>query len=161
MTLKASLISKLGYEGSIVQASGIGGRYVRVRANGADLFIGAAVTIYGETASDPDVDLCATGEVPSGYITGPADDALDLDKDADDAYADNTYLMMYVPAQGDRLLLCANTDTSLAVTRGGPVYALAGFVQDATIGTNHVIGQFQDAEAAGTTQTVYVWVTMV
>lgn len=161
MTLKSPLKTKLSLRPDIViKKSGPGGYEMTVRANGADLFIGALVTVYGESASDPDVDLTASGEITTGVITGPAVDALNLDNDSDDAYADNTMLKCYIWARGDQILLCGKTNSTLAITKGAGGYALAGFIQDATVGTHHILCQFLEAEAAGTTQEVYVLALM-
>lgn len=161
MTLASPLKTVIGNAGSIIaKKCGMGGYFQRVRANGADLFVTALVTIYGETADDPDVDLCAAGEIPSGVIWGPSSDVVDLDKDSDDAYADNTFLQMYIWARGDQIWLTGTTNTSLAITRGGGVHAAAGFLADSTIGTHHIIGQAQTGQAVGVTQQAVILVLM-
>lgn len=114
MTLASPLKTVIGRNGSIIRKGGKG-TYHKVRANGADLFIGAAVTRTGESADDPDVDLCGAGENIDGYIVGPADDAIDLDKDADDPYADNTWLLMYKPGIGDEIYIVIKTNTAITV----------------------------------------------
>jgi hypothetical protein len=125
VTLSASLKSSVSGNSVIRKRQGSGGRFERVRANGSDIFLGAMVTRKGETADDPDVDLAATGERVAGVIVGPAPpNVLDLDKDSDDCYADDTYLLMYVPVPGDQLYLTAATNTActygeLQVNSGG------------------------------------------
>ena len=116
MALASPLKTVIGRGGSIIREHvGQGGITKRVRANGADLFIGALVTFTGETADDPDVDLCAKGEHVDGVIIGPADSAIDLDKDADDPFADNTYLLMYIPLPGEEIYLTAKANTAITV----------------------------------------------
>jgi len=162
MTLASPLKTVLGNNGSIVRKHvGQGGNTELVRANGADLFIGALVTHTGETENDPDVDLCAKGERPDGVIIGPAYDAIDLDKDSDDTYADNTWLLMYVPQEGEEIYLVAKTNTAFTVyTRaqadGGYIIPFA--YVDATEATDtleSVVGTVQNAvSAVADTETV-------
>ena len=116
MTLASPLKTVLGRSGSIIRKKhGMGGTYHKVRANGADLFISAGVTRTGESANDPDVDLCAKGEDIDGYIVGVADGATDLDKDSDDCYADNTWLLMYCPVKGDEIYITIKTNVAIVV----------------------------------------------
>ena len=116
MALASPLKTVIGRNGSIIRKmTGMGGTFHKVRANGADLFISAMVTRTGESANDPDVDLCGAGENIDGIIVGPADDAIDLDKDSDDPYADNTWLLMYKPVIGDEIYITIKTNTAITV----------------------------------------------
>lgn len=91
-----------------------GGRVQKVRANGADIFLTAIVTAYGET--EPDVDLCGTGEPVSGVIIGSYDPyEVDLTKDSDSCFADNKELQMYIPNRGDQLYGTVKTNTSITL----------------------------------------------
>lgn len=129
MTLASPLKTVIGRNGSIIRRHvGAGGRYETVRANGADIFISAWVTYAGETAGDPDVDLCAKGETPNGIIVGPAFAATDLDKDSDDCFADNTWLRMYIPLPGEEVYCTAKTNSD--ITAGGRIVIDGGFVDD-------------------------------
>ena len=112
MTLASPLKTVMGRHGSIIRKGG-NGETKLVRANGTDIFLGAAVTYTGETR--PDVDLCAKGEQMDGIIIGPAYTALDLDKDSDSCFADNTWLIMYIPLPGDEIYMTAKTNTSITV----------------------------------------------
>lgn len=114
MALASPLKTVIGRDGSIIRYGG-NGKISKVRANGSDLFISAIVTRVGETENDPDVDLCAKGEAPSGIIIGVADGATDLDKDSDDCYADNTWLLMYEWERNDEIYLTVKTNTALTV----------------------------------------------
>jgi hypothetical protein len=125
MTLASPLKSVISGNSIIRKRNGAGGNTELVRANGADLFLGAAVTFAGETDADPDVDLAAKTEPVDGIIVGPADTAIDLDKDSDDTYADNTWLKMYKPIPGDELYLTAKTNSS--ITYGGWLQVDGGF----------------------------------
>lgn len=93
-----------------------GGYTVRVKASSgsASIFITALVTIIGETAGTPEVDLCAKGEIPTGIIIGPADTALDLSKDSDSCFADGTYLAMWVFEPGEEFIMTAKTNSAIA-----------------------------------------------
>jgi hypothetical protein len=160
MTLASPLKTVIGRDGSIIRYGG-NGKKSKVRANGADLFIGAIVTRVGETEDDPDVDLCAKGEAPSGIILGPADDAIDLDKDSDDCFADDTWLLMYEWERNDEIYLTVKTNTALTVyvevqVDGGFIipwaYVNASEATDTRIG---VMGACQNAvSAVASTETV-------
>jgi len=117
MTLASPLKTVMGRNGSIVR-TGIRGKILKVRANGSDLYLGAPVTFTGETANNPDVDLCAAGEQPDGVIIDADPSSTyhgDLDKDSDDPYADNTLLLMYIPIAGDEIYMTVKTNTALTV----------------------------------------------
>jgi len=124
MTLGSPLKTVIGRDGDIIRKKmGSGGRFEKVRANGVDIFMTALVTRTGETA--PDVDLCAKGEVVDGVIYGEANGTINLDKDSDDPYDDNTWLMMYIPARGDEVYFTAKTNS--AIDQGKQVQADGGF----------------------------------
>lgn len=112
MTLTSPLKDEISGNSIIRKRNGAGGNIELVRANGSDLFLGALVSYFGETAGDPDVDLSAAGAPVDGVIIGPAYDAIDLDKDSDDTFDDNTWLLMYKPVSGDELYLTMATNTS-------------------------------------------------
>jgi len=127
MTLASPLKTVMGDTGDIIRKHvGQGGSTTLVRANGSDLFLGAVVTFSGETVNDPDVDLCAKGEQPDGIIIGPAYSAVDLDKDSDDCYDDNTWLTMYTPLPGEEIYLTVKTNTSISY--GARVQVDGGFL---------------------------------
>lgn len=114
MALASPLKTVIGRDGSIIRFGG-NGKTVKVRANGSDLFISALVTRTGETEDDPDVDLCAKGEFVDGIIIGVADGATDLDKDSDDTYADDTWLLMYEFEKNDEIYMTVKTNTAFTV----------------------------------------------
>jgi|GEM_PF-3877383 len=162
MTLASPLKTVLGRNGSIIRKMmGSGGRFEKVRANGTDIFITAFVTRTGET--DPDVDLCAKGEHCDGIIYGPWSGDVDLDKDSDDCYDDNTWLMMYVPVNGDEIYFTAKTNS--AIGKGDLVQVDGGFgiafaYADGTEATDtlqSVVGTCQDAVTAAASTEKVTW----
>lgn len=114
MTLASPLKTVIGRNGTIIRVGG-GGKHHKVRANGDDLFITAMVTRTGETADDPDVDLCGKGETINGIIFGEWNKTVDLDKDSDDCFADNTWLDMYEPLPGEEVYITIKTNTAITV----------------------------------------------
>ncbi len=123
MTLSASLESRT----NSVWNRRIVGNEIDVKANGSDLFLTAGVTIVGETAKSPDVDLCAEDEQLSGIIVGQADDADNLDKDSDDTFDDNVNLKMGVPIASEEVYLTAGN--GMSVTYGKVVQCDGGFFE--------------------------------
>lgn len=114
MTLSSGL-ENVSESGEVIyKKNADGGRVVKVWANGSDIFMTAIVTAYGET--EPDVDLCGTGEPVSGVIIGTYQPyEIDLTHDSDNCFDDNTKLQMYVPIKGDQLYGTVATGTSLTV----------------------------------------------
>lgn len=111
MTLSTSLLNKTDSNGVLFK--GGNGRTSVVRTNGNDIFLTAIVTAYGET--NPDVDLAGAGEPVSGVIIGEAYPYnVDLSNDSDDPYADNKWVLMYTPEDGDQLYLTVATNSSIA-----------------------------------------------
>ena len=158
MSLSVRLVTALGTN-SIVRKGA--GKYKKVRANGSDLFLTAGVTKTGETAGNPDVDLAAVGEVVFGIITGTADSGVDLSKDADSPYADNTWLMMYIPDVNDEVYMTILSAT--VVTEYTRIGISAGFIAPFTYAdgtsitdtTNGYVGIALEA-GAGATATEYI-----
>jgi hypothetical protein len=108
----ASRLATVSQSHGVIYKGG-NGRTVTVRANGDDIFLTAIVTAYGETL--PDVDLAGSGEPVSGVIIAEAFPyKVDLSKDSDSPFDDNTYLHMYVPQDGDQLYLTVKTNSSIA-----------------------------------------------
>ena len=133
------------------------GRTVTVKANGSDLFLGAGVSYQNET-NEEDVDLAAAGEAVDGVIVGEAFPyKVDLDKDSDDCYDDNSYLQMYVPEPGDILYGTVATATSLS--KDAYVKFSGGFLTSST--RSNAIGRNRGGAitgASGTEQVIpYEW----
>lgn len=124
MTLKASLKSKTH---TVFIKKSAATRTIRKKTNGADIFLGAVVTIYGET-NVYDIDLAAEDEPIFGIVSGRADDATDLDNDSDDCFANNINVMVSIPVPGD-VFYCA-TKQNITVTYGSALQADGGFVEN-------------------------------
>jgi hypothetical protein len=144
-TLKLSLLSRsYGALYAIIHKGG-NGQIVKRRTNGADMFITALVTEYGETK--PDIDLVQTGEKILGVVIGPASDqgeGLNLAKDSDSCFADNTWVNVYIPEPGDELLLTWYTNTA----------GNQGVLQKLQTGTGMIGGDFAYSNAAVATDTL-------
>jgi hypothetical protein len=143
VSIKTRLASEVSGNSVIRKRAGSGGRFQPVRANGTDIFLTALVTFHGETAS-MDVDMCAKGEAVFGVIVGPSYTALDLAKDYDSPYSDNTYLQMYIPVHGDQIYLTSKVNSS--ITYGHYVQCDGGFIIDFAFANS--------AEATDTIQSV-------
>ena len=93
------------------------------RCNGADIFIGALITRYGETA--PDVDLCGEGEPIDGLVTGlnttrhllPNVDSGNAAfyNDYDNPFADNIYIRFGVLKPQGIYLVLSDTNVTIAI----------------------------------------------
>ena len=123
MTLAASLESLT----HSVWNRRIVGNELDFKTNGADMFLTAGVTIYGESNAY-DVDLCAEDEPLSGIVVGRADEATNLNKDSDDPIATNTNIKVGVPIPGEELYLTSKT--AATVTYGNIVQCDGGFFED-------------------------------
>ena len=114
MVLAARLAATTQSGGVIYRKNADGGVTVMRRANGADIFLTAIVTSQGETA--PDVDLATTGQTIEGVVVGsyiPYE--VDLSRDSDNPYPDNTELQIYKPVNGDWLYGTVATATALVI----------------------------------------------
>jgi len=129
MTLKASLKSKTH---AVFLKKSAATRTITKKTNGADIFLGAVVTIYGE-GNAYDIDLCAEDEPIFGIVSGAADDATDLDNDSDDCFADNINVLVTIPVPGD-VFYCV-TKQNVTVTYGIMLQADGGFVEDTDFAT--------------------------
>lgn len=103
-------------------------RTIRKKTKGADIFLGALVTIFGEGSNKPKVDLAAVDEPIFGVVSGRADDADSLDNDADSPFGAAINVMVTHPVPGDVFYVCAPTNT--AVTFGSELEVSAGFAID-------------------------------
>ena len=127
-TLSARLKSKT----NSVWRRRINGNEKSVRANGSDLFLGAGVTGFGETA--PDVDLCGEDEQLSGIIVGNAEGATNLNNDADNPFDDNVNLKMGIPTVSEEVYLTSKAGST--VTKGKIVQCDGGFFEDSDFNVN-------------------------
>ncbi len=126
-TLIALGISTLLYKGQWA-------RVVDRKVNGADIFIGAGVTDYGET--QPDVDLCGEAEPLLGFALGyvPQLETIDSQgyyyRDYDAPFPDNSWIRVGIPKQGDVILVLSDTQETIA--RGAPIKCIDGVFVDTT-----------------------------
>jgi hypothetical protein len=163
MSLGTRLASLTNFRGDVVIKGE--GYDMTMRTNGADIFLTAAVTIFGETL--PDVDLCAKGECILGIVRGPATTQLNFAKDADSPYADNTKIRVYIARKGDQVYVTAKSNS--AITQGHLIQADGGFFIDFayTDGTENtdtlesVYGQALEAvSAASGTEKIFTALVM-
>ena len=150
MTVSSGL-STVSESGSVIyKKNADGGRVEKVWANGANLFLTAIATKYGETS--PDVALCATGEPVAGVVIGTYQPyEINLKYDSDDPFDDDTKLQLYIPNKGD--ILYGTTATATAITANTWVDVDGGFLTTGTR-TDH-IGKALEA-AAGASGTEYI-----
>lgn len=126
MTLNTRLDAHPRFNGDSIIVKDNGGYMLTYKTNASDMFLGALVTIFGETL--PDLDLCAKGECVLGIIHSVVGEEEDFSYDSDNTIDDNTLVNVYIPAKGSRVLLTAKTNT--AITQGHRIQADAGFIID-------------------------------
>jgi len=126
MTLAATLRS-LNPSGVISHRSSATRIMDTMRMNGSDGFLGAGVTIFGES-NRYDLDLTGEDEVNTGVIVGEAGGETDLSKDASSPYADNQKVLLMIPMPADVFYMCAKT--AATITYGKAVQVDGGFVED-------------------------------
>jgi len=128
MTVPSDFVAKGIYNIFVRKVNGYIRKVVKASSGSATIFISALVTIKGETAGTPEVDLCAKGEPVHGVITGQAWAARDMSKDSDSPFADGTWLLMERLDPGDQVWLTAKTNS--AITFGASVQCDGGFIID-------------------------------
>ena len=141
-------------------------RTIRKKCNGSDIFLGAVVTIFGESA--PSIDLAAEDESIFGIVSGAADDATDLDNDEDDPFADNVNVLVTTPVPGD-IFYCVSK-TNVDITYGAALQCDGGYVEDTDFATGAtsanippfgIVGIALEAVTSVTTQEAYIQVMKV
>ena len=164
MTLAASLKSLTH---AVFLKKGAATRTIRKKTNGTDIFLGAVVTIYGESNAY-DIDLAGEDEPIFGIVSGRADDATDLDNDEDDCFANNINVMVTVPVPGD-VFYCVSK-TNVDITYGAALQCDGGYVEDtdfasgstsANIPPYGIVGIALEAVTSVTTQECYIQVMKV
>ena len=165
MTLKASLKSKTH---AVFLKKSAATRTISKKTNGSDIFLGAVVTIFGES-NKYDIDLCAEDEPIFGIVSGRADDATLLDNDSDDPFADDINVLVTIPVAGD-VFYCA-TKQNTTITYGKGLQSDGGYVEDTdwtTAGTtaanvNHLntVGISLEASTHVTSKEEYIQVMKV
>lgn len=153
MTLNASLKSITNQV--LITWGGGQSQFFTCKANGSDIFLTAAITFQAETNKE-DVDLAAAGERVDGIVVGEGfPNKVDLDKDSDDCYDDNSYLRCYRPIAQDHLY--ATTATNTSITKDDWVKYSGGFLTGAT-NKNDAIGKLDNGGTAvtGASATEYI-----
>ena len=133
MTL-SSRLATVTQSHSVIYKGG-NGRTIKAKANGSDIFLTCLVTIYGET-NGYDVDPAGASEPVSGVVVCQYTPYLvNLAKDSDSCFTDNTDLGVYIPEVGDQLYLTVATAQS--ITKGNYFkVTTGGFIVQGTKGTS-------------------------
>lgn len=133
MTLATRLASVTQSHGVIYK--GGNGRTMKAKCNGSDMFLTCLVTIYGET-NDYDIDPAGAGEPVSGVIVCEYNPyKVNLAKDSDSKFDDNSDVGVYIPQMGDQIYLTVATNQS--ITKGNYVkVTTGGYIIQGTKGTS-------------------------
>jgi hypothetical protein len=135
MTLSVSLKNTVIGEGGgiLVRYNDAPSQYDWGYANGADIFLTAAITRQSET-NEEDLDLAAAGEHIEGIVIGTAfPNKTDLSKDSDSPYSDNTAIRYYKPMERD--IFWATVATATSIGKDGYARFSGGFLTTATSAT--------------------------
>lgn len=159
MTLATRLAAKTDSGSVLIRYAGGEDQFGTAKCNGADIFLTAGITFQNE-ANAEDVDLVAAGEHVAGVVVGTAfPNLVNLSKDSDSPYADNTYIRYYRPIDGDLLYATLTT----AETLGQDEYAQysGGFITTSTRAAANCITREAVTGASGVEAIIPVeWVTM-
>lgn len=143
MTLGTRLASVTQSHG-VVYKGGMG-RTMKAKANGSDLFLTCLVTVYGETNAY-DVDPCGAGEPINGVVVCEYKPyKVNLAKDSDSKFDDNSDLGVYVPQSGDQIYCTVATNQSIAIGDYVKV-TTGGYIITGTKGTS--FGRLAPGQAA-------------
>jgi hypothetical protein len=156
-TLRTLNISTLVRRGSVGWP-----RIENGRCNGADIFIGAAITRYSETF--PDIDLCAEIEAIFGFVLGLDTSRANLPEngawynDYDQPFSDNAWVMIGIPEHGGVYFVLSATNTTIAV--GDKLKCVDGVFSVADTNDNYqMIAEEAKTGAANTRKYFYArWV---
>ena len=130
MTLSSPLKTVSQSGGVLIRYGGGVSQFSPAKCNGSDIFLTAAITFQSETNKE-DIDLAASTERVDGIVIGNAFPAyVDMDKDSDDCFDDNTWVRCYRPISGDELYATVATATS--IRKDGWVKYADGFLTSAT-----------------------------
>lgn len=155
MTLGTPLKTAIQGAGILLIFNGGQSQYFTAKCNDDDIFLTAAVTFQGETNRE-DIDLAASGERIDGIVYGEAFPAVvDLEKDSDDCFDDDTWVRCYKPIARD--MLYATTTTNTSITKDDWVKYTDGFLLGAT-NKNDAIGKLANGGTAvtGVSATEYI-----
>lgn len=122
--------------------------------NGVDIFIGAAVTRFGETR--PDTDLCSAIEAIWGFVVGLNTNLKNLPdggawfNDFDNPFANNVWIRVGIPQTLGIYLVLSATNVNIAI--GAKIYCVDGVFTNATTDLNYQMIAEQAVTGAGNTR---------
>jgi len=130
--------------------------------NGADIFIGAGVTRFGETK--PYIDLCAEVEALWGFVLGYNKQLNTIDaegyyyRDYDHPFATAKWVLVGIPRQNSVYLILL--ETALTVAIGNKLKCVDGVFQKADTNDNYqMLAEEASTGAASTRKYIYArWV---
>ena len=143
------------------------GQKLSAKTNGADLFLGAVITLFGETA--PDCDLCQSSEPPAGILMELADDANDFSKDAQGLIATDINIKYANPSKDDEFLVCLKigwgcTKEQICIVSDEPGYVNAEAPNASSIASIppfRILGKFMETITGVAGKNRYVWVKAI
>ena len=164
VTLNERLVAKTAQGGIFRRRQG---QKLSAKTNGADLFLGAVITLYGETA--PDADLCQSSEPPAGILMELADDANDFSKDAQGLIATDINIKYANPMKDDEFLVCLKigwgcTKEHICVVSDEPGYVSTeapAASSIASIPPFRILGKFMETITGVAGKNRYVWVKAI
>lgn len=115
-------------------------RVVDRQCTGDDIFIGAAVTEFGESEQS-DIDLCAEVEAIFGFVLQyvPQLETIDATgifyRDEDHPFADDSWVRVGIPSQGMVFLVCSGTEKTIA--KGNKIKCVDGLFEVADTDDNY------------------------
>lgn len=143
------------------------GQKLSAKTNGADLFLGAVITLYDETA--PAADLCQSSEPPAGILMELADDANNFSKDAQDPIATLINIKYANPSKDDEFLVCLKigwgcTKEHICVVSDEPGYVAPEAPAASSIASLppfRILGKFMETITGVAGKNRYVWVKAI
>jgi hypothetical protein len=145
MTLSSGLDTVTESGGVLIKYGGGQSQFQVAQCNGSDIFLTAAVTYQNET-NRYDIDLAAAGERVDGIVVAEAYPyKVDLTKDSDSCFADDTWVIIYRPIAQD--MLYATVASATSITKDDWVKYSDGFLTSAT-NKNDAIGKLEHGGAA-------------
>jgi len=158
MTLSVSIANTSNFNSVLIRYGGGVSQFFPAKCNGDDIFLTAAITFQSETNKE-DIDLAASGERVDGIVVSEIwPITVDLDKDSDDCFDNDTWVRCYRPIARD--LLWATTATNTSITKDDWVKYVDGFLQGAT-NKNDAIGRLANGGAAITAASATEFITTI
>jgi len=131
MTLSVSIANTSNFNSVLIRYGGGVSQFFPAKCNGDDIFLTAAITFQSETNKE-DIDLAASGERVDGIVVSEIwPITVDLDKDSDDCFDNDTWVRCYRPIARD--LLWATTATNTSITKDDWVKYVDDFYKEQPI----------------------------